>query len=252
MHDKVIIHIPHSLLKLPNEFHKRVIFNNEEIKKLNIFISDYLVDKFIPNNCLNIIKFNYSRLFCYVERFKDDKLEVMSKYGMGVIYENDHNGKKFINIDNNYKNYVISKYYDKHHKLIDDKVTSILKNYNNCYIIDLHSFSDEFVKTVMNLDNNPDICIGYDEKFCNKKLIKNTINHFEKFGYKVKCNYPYKGSLIPNEYYNSKENIYSLMIEINKRIYLDNNKKINNANYNKLKKCMDEYYEYFNKFVASN
>lgn len=208
----VIVHIPHPSLKCPSIFYKNLICSKKEFQNNNIFISDYLIDRFAPK-LWNIIKFDYSRLFCDVERFKDDSKEPMSKYGMGVIYEKNSLGEKFIELNDNYKNMIIKKYYDPHHKILDNKVTYLLNKYNKCYIIDLHSFSDEFVKQILKKVNNPDICIGYDESFSNKELIKNTINHFKKYGYTVKTNYPYSGSIIPNKYINKKNvSIYSIMI----------------------------------------
>ena len=250
MKDNILIHIPHSSLDCPNIFYERILIDKKKINDENIFVSDYLIDKFVPFDCNNVIKFDFSRLFCDVERFKDDSLEPMSKFGMGVIYEKDHNGKKIIRLDDNYRDLVIGRYYDTYHKLLDDTVSDILRFNDKCYIIDLHSFSDSFVKCVLGLDNNPDICIGYDEEFCDLKLLDMTIFHFKDYGYSVNVNYPYSGSLVPNKYYYVKDfRVCSIMIEINKRIYLDDNLFMNDDKYIKLKNCMDEYYELLNNYI---
>ena len=251
MKSNILIHVPHSSIYLPDEFYKRSILSKEKIEKENIFISDYLIDTFIPEN-VNIIKFEYSRMFCDVERFKEGEKEIMSKYGMGVIYEKDHNGNNFIILDDKYKENIIKNIYDKHHKLLDDKVTDILKTHSKAYIIDLHSFSEKFVKKVLNKGKCPDICVGYDDGYCNINLINMIVNHFKSYGYTVKINYPYSGSIIPNKYF--KENntsINSFMIEINKNLYLDNNVKLNNKKYNSLKSCMDDFYKILNNYISN-
>ena len=159
----IIVHIPHSSIYLPNCFYDRLLIVRKEIEQENVFVSDYLVDKLVPNECENVLKFNYSRLFCDIERFLDDELEVMSKVGMGVVYTKNSKGNTFINIDSEYKDNVISNYYVPFHKLIDDTVMKIINDYGSCYFIDLHSFSDEFVLNVLNKDNNPDIFIGFED-----------------------------------------------------------------------------------------
>lgn len=131
MDKKIIIHIPHASLKLPNIFYQRILIDKEQLEKENIFVSDYLVDKLISNQTKNIIKFNYSRLFCDVERFKDDDLEIMSKVGMGAIYEKDSNGNNFIKYDLKYKNLVLTKHYDKYHDDINQKVDNLLNKYGD-------------------------------------------------------------------------------------------------------------------------
>lgn len=245
----IMIHVPHASLKIPHIFFENIVLDKERIQKENVFLADFLVDKFIPCNCSNVIKFDFSRMFCDVERFKDEKQEVMSKYGMGVVYEKDHYGNTFFKLNEDYKNNIISRYYDKHHLLLDSTVERILNEYGSCYIIDLHSFSDEFVGKLLNLYDTPDICIGFDSNFCDMKLVYETILHFEKYGYLVKQNYPYSGSLIPNKYYNLENvGIYSIMIEINKRIYLDDNVSINFEKYSKLKYGMDMYYNFLNEY----
>ena len=234
--DKFIIHIPHASLKVPTEFKNNLLVDEEYFNKENIFISDYLVDKFIPNNFNNIIKFKYSRMFCDVERYLDDSKEEMSKYGMGVLYTKDSNSKVFVNRQKDEK--LTIDLYKKHHEELDNMVERILSKYNNCFIIDLHSFSDEFVYKMFNKKNNPDICIGINNNY-NKELLEKTINHFNSYGYSIKINYPYSGSIISNRF----PKVNSMMIEINKRIYLNNQN-----NFDKLYKCMMEYWELLKRY----
>lgn len=249
----VLIHIPHSSLSLPNEFLERIMVSLEEIEKENVFVSDYLIDKFAPDDFKNVMKADFSRLFCDVERFKNDSLEEMSKYGMGVIYEKSYLGKEFIKVDQNYKNKVISNYYDPYHKMLDDKVAENLKKFNRCYIINLHSFSEQFVNEVLKLDNLPDICLGYDLMNCDYNLLDITKKHFKRYGYRVMENYPYQGSIIPNKYYGLEDSsVFSLMIEINKNLYLSENRVLVEDKYLKLKECMDEYYEIISSYTLEN
>lgn len=232
----ILFHVPHSSLKIPNRFWKVCIKNKDYIKATNIFISDFLTDRLLPDKCHKIL-FKYSRLFCDVEKFKDDDKEVMSKKGMGVIYTNDCD--EVISIPNKkYKERVIKNYYDKYHNKFDKIVTNILNKNDKCIIIDFHSFSDEMVNKLFGIDNNPDICIGTDEFYTNKALLDFTIDHFKKYGYSVELNTPYSGTMIPNKYFNKNNNrLSSIMLEINKRVYLNNRE-----DFYRLKRCIDEYY----------
>ena len=95
----LLVHIPHSSLLIPSKCKKRLIKN---VRKENIFISDYLVDRLVSKK-VRTIKFRYSRMFCDVERFNTEE-EVMNKYGMGVVYSKDSNESDFIVLDEEYKN----------------------------------------------------------------------------------------------------------------------------------------------------
>lgn len=80
---------------------------------------------------------------------------------------------------------------------------------------------------------------GSGSFFYKKELVDFTFNHFQKYGYRVEINKPYQGTIVPNKFYNKKvRNVFSIMIEINKRVYLDDLKSLV-----KLKECIDEYYE---------
>lgn len=237
--EQILIHIPHSSLNLPSYFFKYTLKDSEYIDNFNNYICDKEVPKLVPNK-FNKLIFNYSRIFCDVERFRDDNEEIMSEKGMGVCYICDSKNNKFIDYDNNYKNNILTNIYDLHHNNLDNITTDILNKSNKCYIIDLHSFSDSLVKDLFNITDNPDICLGYEEDYIDLDLLEYTKEFFSEKGYTVKYNYPYKGTIIPNKYYKTNDNrVKSLMIEINKRVYLNNN-------FDKFKNIM---YEYFNLII---
>ncbi len=208
MRSCILIHIPHSSLYIPDEYKNKSLLSLSEIEKENLFMCDYRVDEFVDDKSQTII-FPYSRLYCDVERFKDES-EIMNKFGMGYIYTKTSKGELMFNpsID------------DTHHKLLDETVTNILELYQKCIIIDLHSYSTELVSRLFNYEQVPDICIGIDKDYYSKGLTDYFVKYFMDNGYSVKINYPYQGSLVPNKYYGIKNSkIISIMIEINKRVY---------------------------------
>lgn len=111
--------------------------------------------------------FKYSRIFCDVERFRDDEKEKMALKGMGVVYTRDLD--TLITLPNKkYKRIVLKSYYDKYHNKLDKRVVNGLKKNDNCLIIDLHSFSDMMVNKLFKSKDNPDICLGVDPFFTRK------------------------------------------------------------------------------------
>ena len=89
---------------------------------------------------------------------------------------------------------------------------------NKILLIDCHSFS-----ALPNLLNptppDIDICIGYndDETRPYTKTIDNIVQFFKSLGYKVGINEPFSNSKtfpVPVEY-------HSVMIEVNKRLYMN-------------------------------
>ena len=83
-------------------------------------------------------------------------------------------------------------------------------------LIDCHSFPSDLYDC--------DICIGHnsDETY-DEQMVSLVKQHFEKSNYKVSVNEPYSNSLSPETGFTYK----SLMIEVNKRIYMTRNGKLN-------------------------
>ncbi len=220
MRKNILFHIPHSSLYIPDSYKQSTFLTISKLEEENMFLCDYKVDELLNDKSQAVI-FPYSRLYCDVERFKDDS-EPMNQYGMGYIYTKTSNGDLMFQPSFHQKK-VITSIYDQHHGLLDDKVTEILDKYQQCIIIDLHSYSSELVSKLFHYQDVPDICIGIEEDYYSEEITNHFIQFFEHRGYSVKINYPYSGSLVPNKYYGKKNtNIVSIMIEINKRVYEKN------------------------------
>ena len=224
----IIKHIPHASLKMPKDI--KLFFGEE---KYNLKMTDIGIDMifstleglYLPENCPEIpefeIKAKYSRLYCDVERFKDDNKEPMAKFGQGYIYKNYYDGEPFSLLGD--IDYVeIEKYYDNHHKKLNKMVKEQVDQGKDVLILDLHSYSDDLASSLGQKGPFPDVCIGYDERYCKKELLNLVVEEVKRRNLTYEFNFPYKGSIIPSDVLNGKikGNVYSIMIEVHKRLYL--------------------------------
>ncbi len=219
---KVLLHIPHSSLKVPKYFYHGLCISKKDFIRYNLEMTDMGVDYLFKDVKGKKFKAKYSRLFCDVERFRNDEDEIMSKLGEGVIYTHLYDGTRFHEHDEKYRKRVL-KYYDAYHRKLDKITKRLLKNDETLLIIDCHSFSDKMASHFFKPPFK-DICIGIEKDYYNQEIIDTIIKEIEKRNYSYEINYPYKGCLIPNyimnHRYKGKGKIICVMLEINKRIYL--------------------------------
>ncbi|HBB45078.1 MAG TPA: hypothetical protein DCZ34_03030 [Clostridiales bacterium] len=128
MKNKIILNIPHSSLQLSKEFlQAKKVLNDDEIENFNLQMTDLFTDKLFSCKNFSHIKAKYSRIVCDVEKFVDDKKEIMAKYGLGVIYKNNLKQKQiFSNLDMAYREKILNKYYFPYHKKLDNVVGKYL------------------------------------------------------------------------------------------------------------------------------
>ncbi len=219
--NKIILHIPHSGQKLPNIFWKNICVEKKEVIDFAKQIADLKTDKLFGNNFYKKIIFKYSRVFCDVEKYEDDSKEEMSKFGMGVVYTKTNEKVKFANVTKHYKDLVLNKVYRPYHERLTQATQKLIDKYNQVIMIDCHSFSENIIMFDDKKQNLPDICIGYNTNF-NKTLIDTVNKYFTSLGYKTSFNYPYSGTMVPNNLNYNDGNFTSVMLEINKNLYLKN------------------------------
>ena len=69
----------------------------------------------------------------------------------------------------------------------------------------------------------PEICLGTDGFHTPKTLIEAAISAFESAGFETGLNTPFAGTLVPLRYYRNDKQVRSLMIEIRRDLYMDEN-----------------------------
>lgn len=204
MFEKIILNIPHSSTRFFEGVEKWD--NQEELQKCLYKWTDWETDKiFRPsqtNDNIIVHRFEYSRFCVDVERLMDDPL---TEIGQGILYT------RFDNMKRNLSEYSILKLMGLYWTYIDGISSTIGPN---DIVIDCHSFPD------MN-NEYADICIGFNEDFSqpSDECIKSIVSIFMEHGFSVTLNIPYSNSITPK---NSKD-YKSIMIELNKRIYLNGN-----------------------------
>lgn len=228
MKTEILLHIPHSSYLIPNEYKNLFCITEDELKLERIKMTDSYTEELF-NLPYKKIDFPISRLICDVERFREESDEEMTKQGMWVCYTKTHKLTQLKTVTEQHKKEILKKYYDPHHKKFEEEVKKILKQNKKCLIIDCHSFPSKALPyELYQNDERPDICIGTDDFHTEKNTILYLKNRFEELGYRVGINEPFKGTIMPLKYYKQEKRVQSIMLEINRKLYMneENGEKI--------------------------
>ena len=226
----MILHIPHSSIQIPQEYLSS--YRNLTQNDFNL-LTDWYTEELYRFDSSNTIIYPYSRIFCDVERFRNDELEYMNKFGMGVTYTKGVSGNIIRDLSDKQSEEIKKKYYDPHHQILNLAVEEELKDNGKCMIVDCHSFPDELVP-FMESAVRPDFCLGSDNFHTPKELLTNIKNYLISNGYCVEINEPFSGSMVSSQHYKKNRNVNSILIEVNRKLYLDNNYN-KNSHYNDIK-----------------
>lgn len=237
---QLILHIPHSSTDIP--LSEGFVQYKQKIKQEIIKLTDWYTDDLFDSDIDERIIAPFSRVFCDVERFADDELELMSKVGMGVLYERFDSDEPLRIVTPKIRERILSEYYWKHHDQLTAAVDNQLTSENCSLIVDCHSFpSTPLLKAVNQEKNTPDFNIGTDEFHTPQKYIDASIDFFESKGYTLGIDWPYSGSIVPMKYYQKDKRVNSIMLEINRKLYLNEPSNEKSNRYFKTKEIVQGY-----------
>ena len=218
-------------MTIPDEYRKSIIMTEDELAQEIIWATDAYCDELFDVGLGECIIAGYSRLVCDVERFRNDDLEPCAKAGNGVFYTHTVRGKRirYENVD--LKNKVLRDIYDKHHERLAILVNKMLEENEFCLIIDGHSFPNDPILG----DDLPDFCIGTEDFHTPDILIDVAMKVIESAGYSVEINRPFSGSIVSSEHYKVDKRVMSVMIEVNKKLYLEDGTLIRSKEFERIK-----------------
>jgi len=222
----MIAHVPHSSTFIPEDMRRSIVLSDSDLEKELLLMTDRytseLFDAVVDLGGIALVN-NYSRLVIDPERFEDDEKEVMASKGMGVIYTRTAYQQVLRrDLSTKEREELLSTYYRPYHKAIDLEVEGILDRFDRCLIIDCHSFPSKPLPYELDQDpNRPDICIGTDSFHTPKELIEEVISSCEADGIKVAIDKPFSGTYVPLRYLGKDERVYSIMIEVNRGLYMN-------------------------------
>ena len=157
---------------------------------------------------------------------------------MGVIYTRKSDGRQLRQPPTGEERAaLINRYYRPHHEKLEACVSDCLQSSGRCLVVDCHSFPS--VALPYELDQSadrPDICIGTDSFHTPKWLIDTMRVGFEKFGYSTAVNKPFAGSIVPMAFYHKEASVESIMIEVNRKLYMDESTCVKSAGFHSVKR----------------
>lgn len=229
----VILHIPHSSHHVPQEERQSILLDDAELNTELLRMTDAYTDELFPPTPVEAgrVIFPVSRLICDVERFPSDDDEPMAARGMGVIYRRTAMGGVLrAEPDLATRQSVLDRWYWPHHSRLEHLVNELLARSGVCLIVDCHSFPS--VALPYELDQvgyRADFCIGTDPFHTLPWVRDKLVETAQGIGYSVSVDAPFSGALVPLSAYRKDRRIQSVMIEVNRRLYMDEKSGLKNS-----------------------
>ncbi len=231
----MIIHIPHASGHIPDAVRKPFVLDDAALADEQLRLTDEYTDELFDLPQARTICFPLSRLAVDVERFPDDEQEPMSRVGMGRFYMKTADGRALRRALTAEEYRLLAGYYAAHHQRLAEAVEEELNEKGRSLIIDGHSFPG----TPLPCDQNqsiprPDICIGTDDFHTPDDLIQSVFQCLENEGFSLAVNRPYSGTLVPLKFYRKDPRVSSIMIEVNRRLYMNEQTGARNDHFDRI------------------
>ncbi|MCF0164122.1 MAG: N-formylglutamate amidohydrolase [Bacteroidales bacterium] len=242
MYKNIILHVPHSSADFSFAGAAEVkLFGQKWLEQASDLIDWFTDELFVPqshsDNILPVV-FDVCRTLCDVERLSHDPLE---KRGLGITAccclmtdRGAYNPRLFPSGDIR----IMQKYLDHQYKL-----ASLLVQRHESLLLDCHSFSNgaTLLQPDISMNHGIDVCLGWNNDFTRPKdeVLSLVTNYFKAKGYSVGLNTPYSNAKTVD----TPADYNALMIELNKRIYMDEKNIAKNDRFEQVASDVQGLYE---------
>ena len=223
----LLCHVPHSATAIPARWRAELVLDDEALRRERVAMTDHCTeDLFVPaaQRAGGVAFVNrVSRLVCDPERFEDDAREEMSRKGMGAVYTLTSSGEplRAPGYSRAEREVVISELFRPYAEALERQVAMQLERFGRCLIIDAHSFPARALPYEDASRARPDLCLGTDGHHTPAPLQRALEQAAVAAGWEVAINEPFAGSYVPTRWFGRDTRVASVMLEVNRRLYLD-------------------------------
>ncbi|GMA33184.1 N-formylglutamate amidohydrolase [Litorihabitans aurantiacus] len=219
----MILHVPHASRVIPADARASIVLGDaaleRELDLMTDSFTDVLAQRAVEGlaTSAQVIAAPVSRLAVDVERFPDER-EVMNEVGMGAVYTRTHDGGV---LRHEADLALVARYGDPHARRVRDAVARDLESAGAAVLIDVHSYPSRRLPYEIFPEeaHRPEICLGVDDDHTPPELVDLARDAFGDF--EVAINTPFAGTYVPLDYYGTDRRVASLMIEIRRDTYMD-------------------------------
>lgn len=237
-HDWVILHLPHDSTVIPDGVRKQFVLDDMSLVDELLKMTDHFTGELFGGifTSRQTVRAPVSRLVVDVERFDDDKLEPMSVRGMGAVYLSTQNAGVLRNpVSPEQRRELMESYYFPHHQALTAAVEGALAKHNRALVLDAHSFPRKPLPYEFDQSSHrPEICIGTDDFHTPAALREALVSAFRSSGFDVGVDAPFSGALVPQRYYRHDVRVSSVMVEVRRDIYMDEEAGTRNSRFSEV------------------
>lgn len=219
----MIIHIPHASSEIPAEVREQFVVSDQALSAELLRSTDWYTDELFAADNDPTVQYPISRLVVDPERFEADAEESMAKVGRGVVYHSCTDGAPLRRkLSASERHSLLETFYRPHHRALEEAAEQELARSGKAMIVDAHSFPDVPWPIEPSQEAvRPDFCLGSDPFHTPPEMVEEAIDLLRRSGFSVFHNQPYGGTFIPARYYRRNPRVYGLMVEVNRRLYMD-------------------------------
>lgn len=233
----VVLSSPHSGALFPPEFLQNAALTVDELRTSEDCYMTEMVKK-ASDAGIPLLSMNIPRTFIDVNRDKIELDETMffdapqslgnadsrrCRVGLGVLHRIVYPNKNIYDGKLSYNEAMerIKNVYEPYHKRLKQLVDKCVRKFGFCLLIDCHSMPS-MICNIMNDEKALDFCLCtlFDES-CPTQMSEFLSRALEARNYRVEFNRPYAGAYIAFNYCQPRKNIYTLQIEVNRALYVD-------------------------------
>lgn len=248
----MILHIPHADPTIPPELRGQFSLPVPELQEELLRSTDWFTDELFTLGGCPVVRFPVSRLVVDPERFENDASEPMSAVGRGAVYHSTKDGLPLRrHITPKERATLLRRIYHPHHARLSHVVRSELARDNKALLVDAHSFPAIAWRLEQSPGaRRPDFCIGTDRFHTPAALTGIAHTFLVGKGFSVAENEPYDGSLVPMAFYRRDPRVASIMIEVNRRTYMDEERASRGPQFSKMRAVIEELLQVLYQFNA--